>query len=102
MRKSITALSRRYFFVPKAHCLCLQRPWASSQALCETAITLQRLAGASPQLASLLSQLKPASDEATESLACGQHVRQQLGQSTEGVDAERAACRSRGTQPTKA
>lgn len=62
---------------------------SGEQALCETATTLQRLAGSGPQIAALLAQLRPAGlDAATETLACWQHLRQQLGQSILDTDLE--------------
>ena len=55
-----------------------------SQAQCETANTLLQLAGNNSQIASLLTALEanPSEDQATESLACAQSMRQKLGQLT--------------------
>jgi hypothetical protein len=51
------------------------------QARCEAATTLLKLAGTGPQVSSLLAGLQPqGSDEPTETLACWQQLRQQLGQ----------------------
>jgi hypothetical protein len=62
---------------------------AAAQAQCETAATLLRLAGNSNQVASLLAALQPqGADGATETLACWQQLRQQLGQSILGSNIE--------------
>lgn len=66
---------------------------APVQTRCETAATLLKLAGGSAQVNALLAAMQPQSpDEATESVACWQQLRQQLGQSTAGeVDVRRVA-----------
>ncbi|ROZ79736.1 carboxypeptidase regulatory-like domain-containing protein [Ramlibacter sp. WS9] len=56
-------------------------------ARCETATTLIKLAGNSAQVASLLAALQ-SSDGATETQACWQQLRQQLGQTILGSDVE--------------
>lgn len=51
------------------------------QARCEIANTLLKLAGNSAQVSALIASLQePTGDAATESLACWQQMRQQLGQ----------------------
>jgi hypothetical protein len=65
---------------------------SQQQARCETASTLLKLAGSSPQVAALVAALEePAADAATESLACWQQLRQQLGQTllTSAVETRR-------------
>lgn len=52
---------------------------AQQQAQCETATTLLKLAGASSQVSALVAALE-ARDNATETLACWQQLRQQAGQ----------------------
>jgi hypothetical protein len=54
---------------------------ARQQAQCETATTLIKLSGSSAQVAALVASLQePEADAVTESLACWQQLRQQLGQ----------------------
>jgi hypothetical protein len=57
------------------------RTTSPQQARCEAATTLLKLAGSGPQVSSLLAALQPqGADEPTETLACWQQLRQQLGQ----------------------
>ncbi|HEY8356803.1 MAG TPA: carboxypeptidase regulatory-like domain-containing protein, partial [Ramlibacter sp.] len=69
---------------------------SGQQAQCETALTLQRLAASSPQLAALLANLRPSGNDATESIACWQLLRQQLGQPGTDADTERRRVQSQG------
>jgi protocatechuate 3,4-dioxygenase beta subunit len=62
---------------------------AAHQTRCETAATLLKLAGNSAQVSSLLAALQPQdAGDATETLACWQNLRQQLGQSILNSDLE--------------
>ncbi|MBI5278679.1 MAG: carboxypeptidase-like regulatory domain-containing protein [Burkholderiales bacterium] len=59
------------------------------QSQCETAATLLKLAGNSSRVATLLSAIQPTgTGDPTESVACWQHLRQQLGQDILGADLE--------------
>jgi hypothetical protein len=57
---------------------------AQAQATCEAARTLISLAAGSPQIAALVSALQTEGSGATESLACLEQLRQQLGQPPAG------------------
>ena len=68
---------------------------STPQAQCETANTLIQLVGASSQVSGLIASLEStaAADQATESLACAQYLRQKLGQLTapSALDGRRVA-----------
>jgi hypothetical protein len=73
---------------------------ARQQARCETATTLLKLAGSSTQVAGLIASLQEsASDAATESLACWQQLRQQLGQTILVGDLEARRVSQQGYAP---
>jgi len=73
---------------------------AQQQAACETAGTLIKLAGGNTQIAALIVALQqPTADAATESLACLQQLRQQLGQTILVSDIETRRIGQQGYAP---
>jgi hypothetical protein len=74
---------------------------SQQQARCETASTLLKLSGSSSQVAALVAALEErAADAATESLACWQQLRQQLGQAILLGDLEALRLNQQGYAPS--
>lgn len=73
---------------------------APQQARCETAATLIKLSGSNAQVAALVASLQePLADAATESVACWQQLRQQLGETILASDVEARHLKQQGYAP---
>lgn len=69
---------------------------SAAQAQCEAASTLLKLATGSPHVAALVAAIQTGPDQATETLACVQNLRQQLGQTILNPEVEQRRVNQQG------